>query len=71
VHLGELSQLVDEMRTRLKELKGKYPRFTKRKKEQLALDLSLMYYDTRIQVIKIFEMLGRKQPVLLGEYDSL
>ncbi len=69
VHLGELSHLVDEMRDRLKELKGKYPRFPKNKKEQLALDLSHVYYDTRIQVVKVFEMLG-KEPTL-GEYDNL
>ncbi|MGI0046560.1 MAG: hypothetical protein ACREBB_05155, partial [Nitrosotalea sp.] len=69
VHLSDLSQLVDEMRARLKELKGKYSRFPKNKKEQLALDLSHMYYDTRLQVIKIFELLGKERPVILGEYD--
>ncbi len=69
VHLGELTQLVDEMRDRLKELKGKYPRFPKKKKEQLALDLNHIYYDTRIQVVRVFELLG-KEP-LLGDYDTL
>ena len=71
VHLRELSQLVDEMSKKLKELNRKYPRFSKGKKEQLALDLSLMFYDTRIQVMKTFEMLGKEKPVMLGEYDSL
>lgn len=69
VHLGELSQLVDEMRDRLKDLKGRYPRFSKGKKEQLALDLSHVYYDTRVQVVRVFEMLG-KEPIL-GKYDNL
>jgi hypothetical protein len=69
VHLGELSHLVDEMRDRLKELKSKYPRFSKQKKEQLALDLSHLYYNTRIQVVRVFELLG-KEP-LLGKYDNL
>ncbi|MGI0070416.1 MAG: hypothetical protein ACREAN_09220 [Nitrosopumilaceae archaeon] len=69
VHLSELSQLVDEMKDRLKELKGRYPRFSKGKKEQLAIDLSHMYYDTRVQVVRVFELLG-KEPIL-GEYDYL
>lgn len=71
IHLGELIQLVDEMRSRLVELKGKYPRLPKKKKEQTALGLSHMYYDTRLQVVGIFDMLGRKKPVSLGEYDIL
>ncbi|MGI0102571.1 MAG: hypothetical protein ACREA7_08260 [Nitrosotalea sp.] len=71
VHLSELLHLVDEMRDRLRELKGKYPRFPKNKKEQMALELSRTYYDTRLQVIKVFELLGKKRPVTLGEYDSL
>ena len=69
VHLGELSQLVEEMRDRLKELKGRYPRLSKNRKEELALDLSHMYYDTRIQVVRVFELLGKKP--ILGKYDSL
>ena len=71
VHLSELSQLVDGMRDRLKELKSRYPRFSKKKKEQLALDLAHMYYDIRIQVIKTYEIMGKKIPVVLGEYDTL
>lgn len=71
VQLGELIHLVDEMRARLAELKGKYPRLTRKKKEQVALDLSHTYYDTRVQVVKVFEMLGKDRPALLGDYDSL
>ncbi len=71
VQLGELLHLVDEMRERLVEMKSKYPRLPKNRKEQIALDLSHMYYDTRLQVIKIFEMLGKDRPAVLGEYDSL
>lgn len=71
VHLSELIRLVDEMRERLVEMKGKYSRLPKNKKEQIALDLSHTYYDTRLQVIKVFEMLGKDRPMILGEYDSL
>ena len=71
VHLSNLSQLVDEMTARLGELKRKYPRYSKKSKEQLALDLTHVYYDTRLQVIKIFELLGREKPTVLGEYDFL
>ena len=71
VQIGELIHLVGEMRERLVEMKGKYPRLPKNKKEQIAIDLSHTYYDTRLQVIKIFEMLGKDRPAILGEYDSL
>lgn len=69
VQLGELSQLVDEMRDKLKILKGRYPRFSKKKKEQLTLELAHLYYDTRVQVVRAFELLG-KEPIL-GDYDTL
>ena len=71
VHLSNLLQLVDEMATRLEELKRKYPRYSKKSKERLALDLTHVYYDTRLQVIKIFELLGKERPVVLGEYNTL
>ena len=43
VHLSNLLQLVDEMATRLEELKRKYPRYSKKSKERLALDLTHVY----------------------------
>ncbi len=68
-NLENLSKLLDEMKKELKELKERYPKFSKDKKTQLVLDLSNIYWETRVQVVKIFELLG-KAP-LLGEYDAL
>ncbi len=68
-NLENLSHLLDEMKKELKELKERYPKFSKDKKTQLVLDLSNIYWETRVQVVKIFELLG-KTP-LFGEYDAL
>ncbi len=69
-NISDLSQLLDEMQHRLNELKRMYPKFSKKKKEEIALDLSHVYFDTRLQVVKLYKMLG-KGPPLLGDYDSL
>lgn len=69
-NISEISQLLDEMQRRLNELKRTYQKFSKKKKEEIALDLSHVYFDTRLQIVKIFDMLG-KDPPLLGEYDAL
>lgn len=68
-NISDLCHLLDDMQSRLNELKRTYQKFSKKKKEEIALDLSHVYFDTRLQVVKIFELLGKES--LLGEYDAL